>query len=1065
MSIREPMRDHFKHIAIKASMIETLPRPTPLHVNFDQIPGELRYINQWVLWRYVWKDDKAKWDKPPFQPNGQHASSAAAFTWSPFQAVKEVYENGLNLPVDDPLHFDGVGFVPHTVGQADLQFVFGDLDKCRDKDTGAISSEALEDLQSINSYCEPSPSGTGLRFVARGAPPFPPGKAGRKKGGIELYQSGHYLTITGHRLPEYPATIEKRPEELNAFYQKHFNQPEPEHPKEEAQSQSNGSKWADEQVIALAAQAHNSPKYLSLMGGSIEGYPSQSEADLALCQLIAFYSPEPTQIDRIFRRSKLYREKWEREDYREDTIRTAVERTTEHYSGNVWNDSEAGTDPAIRTVTKDDLKSTIGVHPGTGAVNRVVEMEKDGQITKFLAWVSDCTVHIHTETRAKDDTEFIFVGAGAVDKRAVKFTLPASSLADSRKFKAALINAFGAKNRVGKLSFEMVQEISLNPRLMERIETPTWKENIPLLPGVGLTENVEYRLSSKIPAQVYDGDLQAAKEILQKLLKVHKFAPILVATILGAPAIARWHKNDRFGLGLWGMTGTLKTTAALTAMGVYGIGYLDSPKLKAGKAGSTGVGAMEVFAAAGFLPQIYDDVKTVDSKDAQNYVAVIHSVLEGEEKARGKKDGGLRESRDFTCIPIVTGEVRPQEASTSARVLNLNWSDANGPLLTEVQSSAALLPVIGYHWLRFLANTDFILGKDFEDFRSKKMEEFLGLKYTNPGRLATIYSLLVSVWDLLETSPLGDVFTEARESFRAAVLEATATQGAAVTEETEISRFLSALEELLASNPGMIQSVDGKKTIIGAIIGKWMDKGLFLLPTETLNELMKIKAFSQQPTIDSITQALSEKGLLVHSEKEHLKYRCRLNGGNVRGWYIKRDSFPPKPEVFPAAGNGKNDGSKPNVPGIPVFPAKNKENISEKNLGELVDRQKDFIKITGNTGNTGNREIDNRDIDNDFDSKVSVPGSVPGDKESGNTCGIGPHPRKDKPTPTTSDKIRAAAISEYGLCGWVDPAKLAHALGIPLDEAEAWLRAHYVAYERDGGGLGYRQRRAGDAPA
>lgn len=1041
-------------------MAEVSPRPSPLPVNFDQLPGELRYLNQWVLWRYVWKDEKAKWDKPPFQPNGKLASSTAALTWSPFKTVEAVYKNGLNLPVDDPLHFDGVGFVPHTVGKADLQIVFGDLDKCRNKETGVISSDALQDIQSINSYCEPSPSGTGLRFVARGAPPFPPGKAGRKKGGIELYQGGHYLTITGQRLPEYPATIEKRPEELNAFYQKHFSESEPEQPKEEAQK-ANGSKLTDEQVIALAAQFHNSPKFLSLMSGSIEGYPSHSEADLALCQIIAFVTSEPAQIDSIFRRSKLYREKWDREDYGNGTIKMALERTTEHYSGNVWNDSEAGTDPAIKTVTKEDPKSTIGVHPGTGAVNQVVEMEKDDQITKFLAWVSDCAVHIHTETRAKDDTEFIFIGTGAVDKRAAKFTMPASSLADSRKFKAALINAFGAKNRVGKLSFEMVQEISLNPKLMERIETPAWKENIPLLTGVGLVENVEYRLSSKIPAAVYDGDLSKAKEILQKLLSVHKFAPILVASILGSPAIARWHKNNRFGLGLWGGTGTLKTSTTLAAMGIYGTGYLDGPKLKAGKGGSTAVGAMEVFAAAGFLPQIYDDVKTVDSKDAQNYVAVIHGVLEGEEKARGKKDGGLRESRDFTCIPIVTGEVRPQEASTSARVLNLNWSDVNGPLLTEVQSSAALLPIIGYHWLRFLGDTDFILGKDFEAFRSKKMEEFLGLKYTNPGRLATIYSLLVSVWDLLETSPLGDVFTEARESFKAALQEATATQGAAVTEETEISRFLSALEELLASNPGMIQSVDGKKTIAGAIIGKWMERGLFLLPTETLNELMKIKAFNQQPTIDSITQALSEKDLLILGEGRNLKHRCRLNGGNPRGWYIKEAAFRVIPEVFLHDRNAKNDNIGASVPTFRRFRQENRENISEKNLEEFGDQQNNLNESRGNSRNSRNIDSIDRLDDSDFDSKVSVPTSVPTEEKSRNTCGTGPHPRRDEPTPTNPD-IKAKAIIEYGTCGWVDPAKLAHALKLPLPEVEMWLQANYEAFERpNGGGIGYRQKRAG----
>ena len=137
------------------NMAEVSPRPSPFPVNFYNIPGELRYLNQWVLWRYVWKEGKdgkpGKWDKPPFQPNGKLASSTAALTWSPFKTVEAVYKSGLNLPVDDPLHFDGVGFVPHVVRNTDIQIVFGDLDKCRDKETGAISSEALEDLKSINS--------------------------------------------------------------------------------------------------------------------------------------------------------------------------------------------------------------------------------------------------------------------------------------------------------------------------------------------------------------------------------------------------------------------------------------------------------------------------------------------------------------------------------------------------------------------------------------------------------------------------------------------------------------------------------------------------------------------------------------------------------------------------------------------------------------------------------------------------------------------------------------------------------------------------------------------------
>ena len=646
-----------------------------------------------------------------------------------------------------------------------------------------------------------------------------------------------------------------------------------------------------------------------------------------------------------------------------------------------------GGEPGLKVVTLGDAVGAVGLDPNTGKISGVVEYENgEGPTIKKLRAFSDCAVFIHTETVSKDETEFIFCGTGAADKRQVKFTLPAAAMSDDRKFKAALINAFGAKNRVGKLSFPMVQEITCNPRLVQRFEVPTWCGKIPHLPGVDLAENVEYRLSSKIPAEVRDGDLQEAKEVLRKLLNVHKYAPILAAAVLGSPALARWHKKDRFGLGLWGLTGTLKTSTALACMGIYGAGYLDEPKLKAGQHGSTVVGAMEVFAAAGFLPQLYDNVKTVNQKDVESYVGMVHAVLEGGEKARGKKDGGLRESRDFSCIPIITGEVRPEEAATSARVINLNWARANAELLAEVQANADVLPVIGYHWLRFLADTDLVLGKDFEAFRTKKFQEFSGLHYVNPGRLATMYALMVGIWQLLEESPLGDVATEHKERFKTALDEAIARQGQIVGDETEVSKFMSVLEELLAANPGLLQSVEGTKTIVGTVIGKQMADGMFLLPAETLNEMAKIRAFTQQPTIDSMTQALNEKGYLIPDpDGKHLKYRMRFNGGRPRGWYIK-EVGPSEDGLAPPGGDAKNDSVGANVPNGPTVPMeKERKHFSSENQKnhDRPGEEKENQKNDGDSGDSGDIDSIDRLVDSDFDSKVSVPNSDPTKKSVG----------------------------------------------------------------------------------
>ena len=62
--------------------------------------------------------------------------------------------------------------------------------------------------------------------------------------------------------------------------------------------------------------ARNGMQFARLWHGDISGYPSHSEADLALCAMLAFWcGPDPERIDRLFQQSKLYRAKWHRRHY------------------------------------------------------------------------------------------------------------------------------------------------------------------------------------------------------------------------------------------------------------------------------------------------------------------------------------------------------------------------------------------------------------------------------------------------------------------------------------------------------------------------------------------------------------------------------------------------------------------------------------------------------------------------------------------------------------------------------------------------------------------------------
>ena len=74
---------------------------------------------------------------------------------------------------------------------------------------------------------------------------------------------------------------------------------------------SHESYLSDDSVLAVASTAKNKEKFNKLWSGSTEGYASNSEADLALCTILAFYANgNADQVDRLFRKSNLMRAKW-----------------------------------------------------------------------------------------------------------------------------------------------------------------------------------------------------------------------------------------------------------------------------------------------------------------------------------------------------------------------------------------------------------------------------------------------------------------------------------------------------------------------------------------------------------------------------------------------------------------------------------------------------------------------------------------------------------------------------------------------------------------------------------
>jgi putative DNA primase/helicase len=293
-------------------------KPKALPVQVETIPEELKTERQWVAWCYEWRKDK--WRKVLKNPSiGTNASSINPASWRTFVEALTCYRRR---------QMDGIGFV----FSLNDRYAGIDLDKCRDPFTGCLEPWALKIVQDLNSYTEVSPSGTGVKIFMRGKLPT----GGNRKGRLECYDHHRYFTVTGHSLPESSRTIGDRQAELTALHMRIFqepagNPPTPSvHHDQYGQSiyvAANGPGEIDEDLISRALGARNGTHFAQLWSGDTRGYESHSEADAALCPLLAFWTgPDEERIDRLFRQSGLYREKWERTDYREATIALALSR-------------------------------------------------------------------------------------------------------------------------------------------------------------------------------------------------------------------------------------------------------------------------------------------------------------------------------------------------------------------------------------------------------------------------------------------------------------------------------------------------------------------------------------------------------------------------------------------------------------------------------------------------------------------------------------------------------------------------------------------------------------------
>ena len=315
-------------------------------VEAEGIPEVLKQQQRWCVWRAEPTKDGTKLTKKPMQASwpSRGLSKTTPSQWRDYATAWGAYEAGRK---SERTPVDGIGFV--TGGG----FVALDFDECVDEVTQEIEPAVAKQLKRLNTYAEFSPSGRGVRAFLLGE--LPGENVTAKAAGYELYDEGAYVTVTGFRVPGTPAEVAEGGALLVELYEAAKAAQEAARADRKAKSkpgraesqpaaarpqEANGAALSDEDVLSLARRSATGSAVEALLSGRWEGdYPTQSEAELALANHLAFYAGPSgaAQVERLMLGSGLKREKFSERrgsgTYLSLTVATAYEGRADFYSG------------------------------------------------------------------------------------------------------------------------------------------------------------------------------------------------------------------------------------------------------------------------------------------------------------------------------------------------------------------------------------------------------------------------------------------------------------------------------------------------------------------------------------------------------------------------------------------------------------------------------------------------------------------------------------------------------------------------------------------------------------
>ncbi|HEC2192903.1 TPA: DNA primase [Staphylococcus delphini] len=266
-----------------------------IEVNALEIPEELKELPNWVLWRAELDNKRNEYKKVPYSFAGYRASSTNDDSWTVFDPIYKTYEQ--------QNEYNGIGFV---LSEQDNYIVL-DIDNAID-DNGQLTTDLANDMVQFT-YCEISPSGTGLHCFFKGQLP-----SNRKKKrtdlDIELYDKSRFMTVTGESIGQ--SEISENQSILDNLVERYFKQ-ESSHEITITYDPNNENQLSDDDIIKIMLNSKQKEKINDLLKGKYESYfASSSEAVQSLLHYLAFYTGKNReQMERIFLNYNNLTDKWD----------------------------------------------------------------------------------------------------------------------------------------------------------------------------------------------------------------------------------------------------------------------------------------------------------------------------------------------------------------------------------------------------------------------------------------------------------------------------------------------------------------------------------------------------------------------------------------------------------------------------------------------------------------------------------------------------------------------------------------------------------------------------------